>query len=114
MLVVVTIFSKFGSAGDPSDFTVSFLQSLIVAGDGTFLVGLALDISSLAIGFGDDFDDFDFGGFNFRFFGFLSATRLSQGSKDIETVYYHCTTHTHIRLINILLKSNPFSTLNVF
>ena len=96
MLVVVTIFSKFGSAGDPSDFTVSFLQSLIVAGDGTFLVGLALDISSLAIGFGDDFDDFDFGGFNFRFFGFLSATRLSQGSKDIKIVYYHCTTHTHI------------------
>jgi len=81
MLVVVTIFNKLGSAAAAAsnDLAVSFLQSLVVD-DVTILVGLALDINSLAISLEEDFEDFDFGWFSFRFFGFFSATRLSQGS----------------------------------
>lgn len=87
MLVVVTIFSKLGSTGAATavaasdGFNVSFLSFVAAVVDVTILVGLALDINSLAIGLGDDFKVFDFGGFNFRFFGFFSDTRLSQGSK---------------------------------
>ena len=85
MLVVVTIFSKLGSEGASNCFTASFLESLVVV-----LVGLALDISSLAIGLGDDFEDFDFELFNFRFFGFFSSTRLSHGSVVIKSSTIIC------------------------
>ena len=88
MLVVVTIFSKLGSAAASGGFIISFFGSL--AADVTTLVGLARDISSLAIGLGDDFEDLDFGGFSFLFFGFFSATRLSHGSTEVTQLLLHC------------------------
>lgn len=69
----------------------------------TSLVGLALEMRSLDTGFGDDFEDFDLGGFSFRLFGFFSVTRLSQGSEEMKK-WVHVQSITHY-LLSLLLEN---------